>query len=209
MFLDLVNCFSQLTVFSSAYLGKISLVKQLNRTLHTMHRFTVRATIGSAYSEAVVVVNVLDVNNNCPVFAQSQVTSRLSNPVEIGTIVAWNKVSDADASPLTYTITSGDIAGMQKHFSFLPCIVSFNRLEIIVIRRRKTCLKKHQKNTSLLNLQGFCFKKITTCQHRFNSVYNLCIMHRTNELRGSYINGFFLLLADNEKIATFAICCIL
>ena len=78
-----------------------------------MHRFTVRATIGSEYSDAVVVVNVLDVNNNCPVFSQSEVYSRLTTPVENGTIIAINKANDADSAPaLSYSITAGDAGGI-------------------------------------------------------------------------------------------------
>ncbi|XP_065068670.1 protocadherin Fat 4-like isoform X2 [Rhopilema esculentum] len=89
--------------------GNISLIVPLNYTQQKMHRFTVRARIGSEYSDAVVVVNVLDVNNNCPVFSQSEVYSRLTTPVESGTIIAINKANDADSAPaLSYSITAGD-----------------------------------------------------------------------------------------------------
>ena len=57
-------------------------------------------------------MNVLDVNNNCPVFNQNEVNARLTTPVESGTIIAINKATDADTGPaLTYRIDAGDTAG--------------------------------------------------------------------------------------------------
>eukprot|EP00794_Sanderia_malayensis_P015994 gene15994-17605_t len=91
--------------------GKISLKSKLNYTAQSSYRFTVRATIGSEYSETTVVVNVIDVNNNCPVFSVSQTYTRLTSPVESGTIIAWNKATDVDTkSTLTYQIVAGDSA---------------------------------------------------------------------------------------------------
>ncbi len=88
-------------------------MRALDYTTKKSHRFTVRATVGGEYSDAVVVVNVLDVNNNCPVFSQSQTYTRLTSPVESGTIIAWNKATDLDTTPsLTYQIVAGDSAGM-------------------------------------------------------------------------------------------------
>lgn len=76
------------------------------------HQFTVQATIGSESSYAIVVVQVLDVNDNCPVFNHREIYSRLTSPVENGTIIGINKATDADAAPaLTYQITAGDTAG--------------------------------------------------------------------------------------------------
>ena len=93
-------------------LGKISLISALNYTLQQRHQFTVRATIGTEYSDTVVVVNVLDVNNNCPVFDHGEVSARLTTPVESGTIIAINKATDVDTDPiLTYSIVAGDTAG--------------------------------------------------------------------------------------------------
>ena len=84
----------------------------LNYTQQMSHRFTVRATIGSEYSEATVVINVLDVNDNCPVFAHAETNTRLTTPVESGTIIAINRATDVDTGPaLTYSITAGDSAG--------------------------------------------------------------------------------------------------
>ena len=59
-----------------------------------------------------VQVNVLDLNNNCPVFSASQVDARLTTPVESGTLIAINKATDEDTSPaLQYSITAGNSAG--------------------------------------------------------------------------------------------------
>ena len=107
------------------FAGKITLITPFNYTLQKSHQFTVRATIGSEYSDAVVVVNVIDINNNCPVFGQSEVYSRLTTPVESGTIIAVNKATDADTGPaLTYSIVAGDSAGRVIN---LACVCNSNR----------------------------------------------------------------------------------
>ena len=65
-------------------------------------------------------MNVLDVNNNCPVFDQNEVYARLTTPVESGTMIAMNKATDADTGPaLTYSIIDGDTAGTVVHIDCL------------------------------------------------------------------------------------------
>ena len=103
------------------------MITSFNYTLQKSHQFTVRATIGSEYSDAVVVVNVIDINNNCPVFGQNEVYSRLTTPVESGTIIAINKATDADTGPaLTYNIVAGDSAGRDTSLAYI-CYSNRNR----------------------------------------------------------------------------------
>ena len=99
----------------SAKTGRISTKVQLDHEKISAYTFKVRAedvANRSMASEAVVVVNVQDTNDNCPVFEDPLTTSVYEN-VSVGSLVAVLNARDADtqiASQLQYGFAAGENA---------------------------------------------------------------------------------------------------
>lgn len=87
--------------------------KSLNYEQKTLHEFDVMANIygGDYQSYARVVVYVLDVNDECPMFSQVTYNRSLSGTPAIGAIVGMVKATDADNKMLMYTIVTGNNDG--------------------------------------------------------------------------------------------------
>lgn len=84
--------------------------QQLNYEQTKFYTWEVTANFtDGVVSKAIVEVNVLDVNDECPKFSQSVYTVYHTEPMENGLIIALTDVTDGDSSgKLTYSIVSGD-----------------------------------------------------------------------------------------------------
>ena len=89
------------------------LSKSLNYENMKRHQFDVMAEIygGDYRSYAHVIVHVIDVNDECPVFSEANFTRSVSGTPVVGAIAGMVKATDADNEMLMYTIVSGNNDG--------------------------------------------------------------------------------------------------
>ena len=105
-------------------LGVIRLKKKLDYEILKTYRFTVKAFISSTFSSyAAVVINVINVNDNCPSFTASVINRVYNGSPGLGSIVAIIKATDVDGSPISYNIT-GNTDGL---FAIDNGVVTFEK----------------------------------------------------------------------------------
>ncbi|NXP21477.1 PCDGA protein, partial [Scytalopus superciliaris] len=96
---------------------RVVTVKELDREQVSEYNVTVRATDGgspSLQSSAVLVLRVLDVNDNAPVFAQERYSARLSENNAAGALVLRVRATDADwgqNARVRYRLGEGRVRG--------------------------------------------------------------------------------------------------
>ena len=91
--------------------GEINLISALDYEASTQEFFHVQANFSDGViATAVVEINVLDVNDNCPAFASSMSMVTITEPLRAGLWIAKPTVNDADTMPVNthmYSV-SGD-----------------------------------------------------------------------------------------------------
>ena len=94
--------------------GQITLKNALDYEVATSYTLTIRATDkDGSIGTATVAITVTDVNDNDPAFGEDSYDVTISETAAAGSAVASVPATDADTNEtLTYTITSGDGAGL-------------------------------------------------------------------------------------------------
>ncbi len=95
-------------IILSVLLGGISLRSSLDYETQHRHQFTVEANVTNIISYVSIIINVLDVNDNCP---QVSATNTVHyQPVQNGTIVGQVTMMDGDSfKNHTFAIAAGDV----------------------------------------------------------------------------------------------------
>ncbi|XP_078532937.1 protocadherin Fat 4 [Lissotriton helveticus] len=104
--------------FLNPVTGVFNVTRLLDYEVQQYYILTVRAEDGGGQSTSVkVYFNILDVNDNAPIFAMSSYSTSLMENLPLGSTILIFNVTDADDglnSELTYSIASGDSLG---HFA--------------------------------------------------------------------------------------------
>lgn len=106
----LINEASGREFFSLDAQGNIRLVKTVNYEQQRQHVFTMTVNDKRRSGYATVVVNIENVNDECPVFAASPIIRYNGNPVN-NHIIYTVKAVDADNMDFNFTIVSGNSDG--------------------------------------------------------------------------------------------------
>lgn len=100
------------------YTGVMSLERPLDREVQSVYELTAQATDqGSPHLSSLcqVVVSVLDINDNPPVFEHREYTATVPEDIPVGTqvlrVLAASRDTEANAE-ITYSIISGNEHGM-------------------------------------------------------------------------------------------------
>ena len=86
--------------------GAITVAGALDHETTPTYTLTVQVSDGTATANAVITINVTNVNDNAPAIAAQtfSVAENVANGTAVGTVAA----TDADGDPLTFTITAGN-----------------------------------------------------------------------------------------------------
>ncbi|CAL1529071.1 unnamed protein product, partial [Lymnaea stagnalis] len=82
--------------FIDSNTGNISVLESLDRETVPMYNLTVRASDASNFTSTTVIINVLDVNDNAPVFTSSSYRGNISEITQVGTSILTVTASDKD-----------------------------------------------------------------------------------------------------------------
>ncbi|XP_046548571.1 LOW QUALITY PROTEIN: protocadherin Fat 4-like [Haliotis rubra] len=101
--------------------GKLTTATTLDRESVTSYTVVVMATDGGTTPRSVqdtLTINIVDFNDNAPVFTASSLTGSIPEDSPAGTSILTLNASDADAtSTLTFSVASGDVVPPKFEFS--------------------------------------------------------------------------------------------
>jgi hypothetical protein len=87
--------------------GRVTNNRLFDYDTQKRHICTLRVTDKRGTGHATLVINVVDVNDECPQVVSVSQNAQVTEPVAVNTVVASVIASDADTSSLTYTIVGG------------------------------------------------------------------------------------------------------
>ena len=122
--------------------GRITTRTKLDRETTAIYNLCVRASDGAVpdkvrFSDGIVIINVLDVNDNSPDFIQNPFVSQVSEIAVIDDVIVRAKAVDADTgsnAKLRYSLTSGNVDGYFQIRSNTGDIVVRKSLDLESVR---------------------------------------------------------------------------